>query len=66
LDESPLSRLEPLKGNVAYFYANEAQSGEADRCGHVADLAVLALGECQADPTGGDVGAEPDGRGARP
>ena len=58
--------LEAFKGNVADFRAYEAQSGEADRCRHVTHLTVLALGKREADPTGGDVGTEPYGRGARP
>ena len=61
-----MSRLEVAERNVADFYAYEAQSGKSDRSSHMAHLTILALGEREADPAGGDVCAEPDGWGAWP
>ena len=59
-DHPPFARLELPQAEVADLDADEPQGGEADGGGHVADLAVLALGEGEAHPAGGDVGAIAD------
>ena len=45
---------------------DEPQGGKTDRRGHVAHLPVLAFGEGEAHPAGGDAGAVTDGRHTLP
>ena len=55
-----------LAGEAADGVADEAQGGEADGGGHLADLAVLALVDLDLYPRGGNVGAVSNRRGALP